>query len=138
MALSTRRRLLACLPGKNKSKELSGGQKQRIAIARALLKNAPILILDEATSSLDSKSEAMVQEALTTLMKGRTTIIIAHRLSTIQNVDTIITVQGGKIDEIGAPKELAGTEGIYAQLLALQRGTSDKDKKKLQKFEIDS
>lgn len=115
---------------------LSGGQKQRIAIARALLKDAPILILDEATSSLDSRSEAMVQEALTTLMKNRTTIIIAHRLSTIQHVDTIITLKNGKLHEIGTPKDLAHTGGIYAQLLDLQQTKSEKDKKKLQKFDI--
>lgn len=100
--------------------KLSGGQKQRIAIARALLKDAPILILDEATSSLDSKSEHMVQEALERLMKGRTTIIIAHRLSTIQNVDYIITLKNGSVDEIGSPKELAKSGGIYEQLLEIQ------------------
>jgi ATP-binding cassette subfamily B protein len=116
--------------------KLSGGQKQRIAIARALLKDAPILILDEATSSLDSKSEAMVQEALERLMKGRTTIIIAHRLSTIQNVDTIITLQGGKIDEIGTPASLAKSGGIYAQLLKLQHGATEGSKKKLKEYEI--
>ncbi len=116
--------------------KLSGGQKQRIAIARALLKDAPILVLDEATSSLDSKSEAMVQEALQHLMRNRTTIIIAHRLSTIQHVDTIITLRGGKVDEIGSPAKLAKSGGIYAQLLSLQRGTTDKDKKKLQQFDI--
>ena len=116
--------------------KLSGGQKQRIAIARALLKDAPILVLDEATSSLDSKSEAMVQEALQHLMRNRTTIIIAHSLSTIQHVDTIITLRGGKVDEIGSPAKLAKSGGIYAQLLSLQRGTTDKDKKKLQQFDI--
>ncbi len=116
--------------------KLSGGQKQRIAIARALLKNAPILILDEATSSLDSKSEVMVQAALQYLMKNRTTIIIAHRLSTIQHVDTIITLQGGRVGEMGPPKRLASSGGIYAELLALQRGTTEKDKKKLQSFDI--
>ncbi len=118
--------------------KLSGGQKQRIAIARALLKDAPILILDEATSSLDSKSEAMVQEALQYLMKNRTTIIIAHRLSTIQHVDCIITIQGGKVGEIGSPAQLATSGGIYAELLALQQGKTEKDKKKLQKFDISS
>jgi ATP-binding cassette subfamily B protein len=116
--------------------KLSGGQKQRIAIARALLKNAPILILDEATSSLDSKSEAMVQEALLRLMKGRTTIIIAHRLSTIENVDQIITIQGGTVDEIGAPSELAKSGGIYAQLLQLQKGHTETTDKKLKAYEI--
>lgn len=117
--------------------KLSGGQKQRIAIARALLKNAPILILDEATSSLDSKSEAMVQEALERLMKGRTTIIIAHRLSTIQHVDQIVTLRGGTIDEIGSPAKLARSGGIYAQLLELQRGKkTESTKKKLQQFDI--
>jgi ATP-binding cassette subfamily B protein len=116
--------------------KLSGGQKQRIAIARALLKNAPILILDEATSSLDSKSELAVQDALKKLMKGRTTIIIAHRLSTIKEVDKIITISGGKIDEIGAPKELAKSGGIYSQLLKLQQTTTEATKKKLKKFDI--
>lgn len=116
--------------------KLSGGQKQRIAIARALLKDAPILILDEATSSLDSKSEAMVQEALGRLMKGRTTLIIAHRLSTIQNVDQIITLRGGKVDETGSPAELAKSGGIYAQLLKLQRGDTETSKKKLKEYEM--
>lgn len=119
--------------------KLSGGQKQRIAIARALLKDAPILVLDEATSSLDSRSEGMVQEALGRLMKNRTTIIIAHRLSTIQNVDQIVTLRGGRIDEIGPPKELARSGGIYAQLLKLQSGKRTASvKKKLQQYEIAS
>lgn len=116
--------------------KLSGGQKQRIAIARALLKDAPILILDEATSSLDSKSEGMVQEALERLMKGRTTIIIAHRLSTIQHVDQIITLRGGKIDEVGSPAELAKSGGIYDQLLKLQHGRTEATKKKLKTYEM--
>lgn len=115
---------------------LSGGQKQRIAIARALLKDAPILILDEATSSLDSKSEHMVQEALERLMKGRTTLIIAHRLSTIQNVDMIVTLQNGTVAEMGSPAELAKTDGIYAQLLALQGSHSAATKKKLKAYEL--
>ncbi|HMS49981.1 MAG TPA: ABC transporter ATP-binding protein [Candidatus Saccharibacteria bacterium] len=116
--------------------KLSGGQKQRIAIARALLKDAPILVLDEATSSLDSKSEHLVQDALERLMKGRTTIIIAHRLSTIQNVDQIITLQNGSVSEVGTPGQLADSGGIYAQLLALQRGHTDASKKKLKAYEI--
>jgi ATP-binding cassette subfamily B protein len=113
---------------------LSGGQKQRIAIARALLKDAPILILDEATSSLDSKSEHMVQEALERLMKGRTTLIIAHRLSTIQNVDQIITLRNGVVDETGTPAQLAKSGGIYAQLLKLQHGDTEATKKKLKEY----
>lgn len=117
--------------------KLSGGQKQRIAIARALLKDAPILILDEATSSLDNRSEMVVQEALEHLMRNRTTIIIAHRLSTIQNVDTIITLKNGTVDEYGSPGRLAKTDGIYAQLLALQaRKPTEKTKDRLKEFEI--
>jgi len=117
--------------------KLSGGQKQRIAIARALLKDAPILILDEATSSLDSKSERMVQEALEHLMHGRTTLIIAHRLSTIQAVDQIITLRKGRVDEIGSPSTLAISGGIYAQLLKLQQqAPTEATKKRLQEFEI--
>lgn len=118
--------------------KLSGGQKQRIAIARAILKDAPILVLDEATSSLDSKSEHMVQEALEHLMRGRTTIIVAHRLSTIQTVDTIVTLRGGTVDEVGSPTELANSGGIYDQLLALQNAKTDADKKKLRQFDIAS
>lgn len=116
--------------------KLSGGQKQRLAIARALLKDAPILVLDEATSSLDSKAESLVQEALDRLMKGRTTLIIAHRLSTIAHVDQIVTLRDGRVHETGTPAELAQTDGIYAQLLKLQMGVTENAKKKLQKFDI--
>jgi ATP-binding cassette subfamily B protein len=117
--------------------KLSGGQKQRIAIARAIQKNAPILVLDEATSSLDSRSELLVQEALEFLMKNRTTIIIAHRLSTIQNVDVIIALKGGKVSEIGSPDELAKTDGIYAQLLRVQTARSAEERQEaLAKFGI--
>lgn len=101
--------------------KLSGGQRQRIAIARALLKNPSILILDEATSSLDSESEKQVQEALETLMKGRTSIIIAHRLSTIRSADSILVLHDGKIAEKGTHKELIELEnGIYKNLSNLQ------------------
>ena len=116
--------------------ELSGGEKQRVAIARTLLKNPPILILDEATSSLDTKSERAVQAGLEELMEGRTTLIIAHRLSTISSVDRIITLREGRIDEIGTPAELATTGGIYAELLALQGATSKADKAKLARYDI--
>lgn len=115
--------------------KLSGGQKQRVAIARAILKNAPILILDEATSSLDSKAEREVQDALETLMRGRTTIIIAHRLSTIASVDEIIGIRGGKIVEQGSPAKLAKSEGIYAELLSLQQ-PSEKNIAKLKTYDI--
>ena len=100
------------------------------------MKDAPILILDEATSSLDSKSERKVQEALGRLMRGRTTLIIAHRLSTIQAVDQIITIRNGRVDETGSPAELTGSGGIYAQLLELQIGATEANKKKLQAYEL--
>ncbi len=116
--------------------KLSGGQKQRIAVARALLKDAPILVLDEATSSLDSKAERLVQEGLEELMSDRTTLIIAHRLSTISSVDRIVTLRDGQIDEIGTPSELASTGGIYAELLALQGSATKADRKRLQRYEI--
>ncbi|KAJ8552709.1 hypothetical protein K7X08_020102 [Anisodus acutangulus] len=100
---------------------LSGGQRQRIAIARALLKNAPILILDEATSALDTVSERLVQEALDHLMKGRTTLVIAHRLSTVQNADQIALCSDGKIAELGTHLELLERKGQYASLVDTQR-----------------
>ncbi|MHB0984034.1 MAG: lipid A export permease/ATP-binding protein MsbA [Sulfuricella sp.] len=99
---------------------LSGGQRQRIAIARALLKDAPILILDEATSALDSQSEQHVQAALERLMQGRTTLVIAHRLSTIEKADRIIVLQKGRIAEIGSHHELLARDGIYANLYRIQ------------------
>lgn len=116
--------------------KLSGGQKQRIAIARAILKDAPLLILDEATSSLDSRAEHQVQEALERLMEKSTTLIIAHRLSTIAHVDKIITLKGGRIHEQGSPKVLAKTGGIYAQLLELQSGKTVRASKRLADYEI--
>jgi len=99
---------------------LSGGQRQRLAIARALLKNAPLLILDEATSALDSESERQVQAALEALMRGRTTIVIAHRLSTIEGADRIVVLERGRIVESGAHAELLAREGVYAKLYRMQ------------------
>lgn len=99
---------------------LSGGQKQRLAIARAFVKNAPIVILDEATSALDNKSERVVQEALDNLMKNRTVIVIAHRLSTIQNADKIVVINDGRIAEEGTHEQLLKKQGAYAALYAMQ------------------
>lgn len=113
--------------------KLSGGQRQRIAVARAILKDAPVLVLDEATSALDTKAEIQVQKGLDELMARRTSLIIAHRLSTIAEVDRIITLRDGNIDEIGSPAELAASGGIYAQLLALQ---SSGDTRRLAKYDI--
>jgi ATP-binding cassette subfamily B protein len=102
--------------------KLSGGQRQRIAIARAILKDAPILVLDEATSALDSESEQLIQDALWQLMKGRTAIVIAHRLSTIQKMDRIIVLENGKIIEEGSHQNLLKQNGTYAKLWAHQSG----------------
>ena len=99
---------------------LSGGQRQRIAIARALLKNAPILILDEATSALDSESEQHIQAALQKLIKGRTTFIIAHRLSTIENADLIVVMEQGRLIETGTHADLMTLGGHYCRLHRLQ------------------
>ena len=99
---------------------LSGGQKQRLSIARAVLKNAPIMILDEATSALDTESERLVQQALENIMKNRTSIVIAHRLSTIQNADQIIVMKAGKIVEQGQHKELLKKQGMYHKLVLMQ------------------
>jgi ATP-binding cassette subfamily B protein len=102
--------------------KLSGGQRQRVAIARAILKDAPILILDEATSSLDSESEALIQDALWTLLSGRTAIVIAHRLSTVRRMDELIILERGKVVERGSHEDLLSQSGIYATLWAHQSG----------------
>jgi ATP-binding cassette subfamily B protein len=112
---------------------LSGGQKQRIQIARAILKNAPILILDEATSSLDAKSENEVQSALENLMQDKLVLVIAHRFSTIQNASKVIVLNNKRIEDIGSPQELAKRPGIYADLLNYQ---IQGNKKLLEKFDI--
>jgi ATP-binding cassette subfamily B protein len=100
---------------------LSGGQRQRIAIARAILKDAPILVLDEATSNVDAASERMIQDGLTRLMEGRTTLVVAHRLSTIQNADTILVFDGGKVVEQGTDAELQAQNGVYRDLIRSQQ-----------------
>jgi ATP-binding cassette subfamily B protein len=99
---------------------LSGGQRQRIAIARAILKSAPILLLDEATNALDAESETAVQEALETLMRGRTTLVIAHRLATVKGADRIVVMDGGRIVEEGTHRSLIARNGLYARLAELQ------------------
>jgi subfamily B ATP-binding cassette protein MsbA len=104
-----------------RGQRLSGGQRQRVAIARALLKDPPILILDEATSSLDAESEALVQDALASLMRDRTSLVIAHRLSTVRRADAIVVLERGQVREVGRHDELlARPDSVYARLHALQ------------------
>lgn len=101
---------------------LSGGERQRISIARALLKNAPVVLLDEATASMDAESETLVQEALSALLKDKTVMVIAHRMRTVANADKIVVLDDGKISEMGTPQELMKKNGLYAHLVNLQRG----------------
>lgn len=103
--------------------QLSGGQKQRIALARAILKNPSVLLLDEATSALDNHSEALVQEALEKIMKGRTSVVVAHRLSTVAKADLISVIEKGKVAEVGSNSELLamGHRGAYSSLVRLQQ-----------------
>jgi ATP-binding cassette subfamily B protein len=103
---------------------ISGGERQRIAIARAIIKNPSILILDEATSSLDVETESIIQDSLNRIVKGRTTIAIAHRLSTLRNADRLIVLDQGKIVEVGTHVELLKKRGIYYKLVMAQRKTS--------------
>jgi ATP-binding cassette, subfamily B, bacterial MsbA len=100
--------------------KLSGGQKQRLSIARAVLKNPPIMILDEATSALDTESERLVQQALENMMQNRTSVVIAHRLSTIQKADKIVVMRKGQIVEMGTHDELINREGTYKKLVMMQ------------------
>jgi ABC-type multidrug transport system fused ATPase/permease subunit len=105
---------------------LSGGQRQRIGIARVMIRNSPILLLDEPTAALDTESERLVIDALERLMKGRTVIAIAHRLSTIRDADQIMVISGGSVAEMGSHDELMATDGIYAALHAAQFNTTSK------------
>jgi subfamily B ATP-binding cassette protein MsbA len=104
---------------------MSGGERQRLAIARAILKNAPILILDEATSALDMESEQYVQAALANLMQGRTVFVIAHRLSTVRRASRIAVIENGQITEIGTHEELMQHSGTYQRLYNMQFGADD-------------
>ena len=101
---------------------LSGGERQRISIARALLKNAPIVLLDEATASMDAESETLVQDALSVLLKDKTVMVIAHRMRTGANADKIVVLDDGQVSEMGTPAELMKKDGLYAHLVKLQQG----------------
>ena len=105
--------------------ELSGGEKQRVAIARAILHDPKILILDEATSSVDVETEKQIQEAIARLARGRTTVAIAHRLSTLRNADRLVILEGGRIVEMGTHNELMEKKGIFYELVELQQQTSE-------------
>ena len=110
--------------GENGAK-LSGGERQRISIARALLKDAPIILLDEATSSLDPENETLVQEAISHLVESKTVLIIAHRLRTVADADNIVVLDEGRVVEQGTHEELMSRNGVYTNLFDLQRGSAD-------------
>ena len=99
---------------------LSGGERQRISIARALLKDAPVILLDEATASMDAESETLVQDALSVLLKDKTVMVIAHRMRTVANANKIVVLDDGKVSEMGTPQELMKKNGLYAHLVVLQ------------------
>ena len=101
---------------------LSGGERQRISIARALLKNAPIVLLDEATASMDAESETLIQDALSVLLKDKTVMVIAHRMRTVANADKIVVLDNGKVSEMVTPAALMKKGGLYAHLVELQQG----------------
>ena len=106
--------------GENGSR-LSGGERQRISIARAMLKGAPIVLLDEATASLDVENETKVQRALSTLLRGKTTLVIAHRMRTVSNADKVVVLEGGRVSEQGRPQDLLAAGGTFAHMVGLQR-----------------
>ena len=106
--------------GENGEK-LSGGERQRISIARAFLKDAPVILLDEATASLDAENETLIQQSISRLIKNKTVMIIAHRMRTVAGADKIVVIKDGRADEQGAPEELEKQNGIYAKMLALQK-----------------
>lgn len=104
---------------------LSGGERQRISIARALLKDAPVVLLDEATASLDVENETKVQEALSRLLAGKTVIVIAHRMRTVMNADKVVVLEGGRVAERGHPAELMERDGLFARMVRLQRESAE-------------
>ena len=104
---------------------LSGGEKQRLSIARALLKDAPILILDEATSAVDAETESLIQNAVNRLSSGRTVLVIAHRLSTIQGADRVIVLESGEISQMGTHHQLMSVDGFYARIMKMQHASRD-------------
>ena len=105
--------------------ELSGGERQRISIARAFLKNSPVILLDEATASLDAENETEIQKALSKLIRNKTVLVIAHRMRTVENADKIVVLSGGRVAEEGSPEELTNRNGIFSHMVALQKESSN-------------